>query len=78
MKIVDKVIDRALNKLGPDVTKEDLEELGRKFLNDVLTTGLVIVGAHALFKAALQFLPQKHKLVVVVSDVDSAPWKDHN
>lgn len=78
MKLVDKVIDRALTKLGPDVTKEDLEEMGRKLINDILATGIIIVGVHTLCKAALQFLPQKHKVVMIVTDVKPAPWDDAN
>lgn len=76
MKIVDKVIDRALAKLGPDVTKEDLEELGHKLVNELLTTGLVIIGAHALFKAVLQFLPQKHNVVLYLDDSNVIRWEE--
>jgi hypothetical protein len=76
MKIVDKVIDRALDKLGPDVTKEDLEEMGHKLVNDILTTGLLIVGVHALCKAALQFLPQKHNVVLYLDDSNVIQWEE--
>ena len=69
-KIVDKVIDRALNKLGPDVTKEDLEELIDKVTNKLLSTGLAIVAIHAICKALLQLIPQKRDVVIYLDQCD--------
>ena len=69
-KIVDKVIDRALNKLGPDVTKEDLEELVDKITNKLLETGLIIVGVHAICKVLLQLMPQSRDVVIRIDPSD--------